>query len=127
MLRFQFLFFAPLAVGATCLAWFAADTARRCLLSRYSVLSVGLWVASSAALFFTISVVTPQDGIRHIPTVLGAYSVPFLAIAATLYSVGDRWSRERQVLLALVSSVAASFLSPLLLLSVVCIFQANCL
>lgn len=127
MLRFQFLFFAPLAVGASCLAWFASDTARRCLLSRYSVLAAGLWATSSVALFFVVFVVTPQDGIRHMPTVLGAYSIPFLAIAATLYSVGERWSREMQVVFALMSSVTASFLSPLLLLSAACIFQANCL
>ena len=127
MIQTQLLFFAPLAIGAVCLAWFANGMSQDGRLSKYVLLSVGLWVASSIALFFVISVATPRDGIRHIPTVLGAYFAPSLAASAVLYSLPDRWSRQALVLLALAASAAAAMLSPVLLLSSVCIFQANCL
>ena len=123
----QFLFFVPLAIGATCIAWFAAGMSRARTLSAYALLSAALWIASSLALFLVITVATPRDGVRHIPTVLGAYSAPFLAIAAVLYSLGERWSREPLVLLALAASAVAAMFSPMLLLSAVCIIQANCL
>jgi len=127
MLHTQLLFFAPLAIGAVCLAWFANGMSRDGSISKYALLSAGLWIASSIALFLVISVVTPRDGIRHIPTVLGAYLAPSLATSAVLYSLGERWSREALVVMALAATAAAALLSPVLLLSAVCIIQANCL
>ena len=127
MVQTQLLFFAPLAIGAVCIAWFANGMSRDGSLLTYTLLSTGLWIAASIALFLVISVATPRDGIRHIPTVLGAYFAPSLATSAVLYSLGERWSREALVLLALAISAAAALLSPVLLLSALCIFQANCL
>jgi len=127
LLATQLLFLGPLTLGALLVAWFEGTFSRSRAFARYAALVLVSWVGSGLVLYVVMSAVTPTDGLRHLPTLIGAYAAPFLVIASVLPSLGKRWSRDGKVLFALSVCASASFFSPLLLLFAACTIQANCL
>jgi hypothetical protein len=78
-------------------------------------------------LYLAISLLTPSDGLKDLPVLLGAYALPVAGVAIAAPTAGKHWSSEGRVLLSLVLSAAASIFAPFFLLLAACTIQANCL
>ena len=94
-------------------------------LGKHLAAVLAAWVFTAALLFLGMTVVTPQDGLRHIPTLMAAYAAPVLLVAVILPSV--KWLRPGRIIFLLAVSGAAALYSPVFLLAATCVFQANCL
>lgn len=125
MLTTQLLFFGPLAVGTVAIEVIGRLLPPGANLGKHLAAVFTTWVFTAALLFLAMTVVTPQDGLRHIPTLMAAYAAPILLVAALLPSV--KWLRAGRVIFSLTVSGAAALCSPIFLLAATCVFQANCL
>ena len=127
MLRAQLLFFFPLAFSAACVAWLSRSYPSHQSSRRYLPLVLAGWLAAAGLLYLTMSLLTPSDGLKEVPVLLGAYAVPVVAIAILSPTVGKHWSPPGRVMFALGLSAAAGICAPLFLLLAACTIQANCL
>jgi len=127
MLRAQLLFFFPLAIAASLFIWFGRCYPFHQEPRRYLLLVLGGWLGATCLLFVVMSVVTPSDGLKEVPVLLGAYAMPVAAVAIAASTVGKRLSVEGRVLLTLALSAAAGIFAPFFLLFAACAIQASCL
>lgn len=127
MFRAQLLFFFPLAVATSIVTWLGRSYPLHYGLRRYLALVLAGWLGATGLLYVITSFVTPSDGLRDVPVLLGAYSLPVAAAAIATPTIGRRWSPESRILLTLALSAAAGFLAPLFLLLSACTIQSSCL
>lgn len=121
----QLLFFVPLALGALAVEAIGTFLPARTHIAKHITGVVVAWIFSSALLYLVMSVFTPNDGLRHMPTLLAAYAAPFLLISSVLPSV--KWSRPGRVMFSLAVCAGSALLCVMFLLMATCAFQANCL
>jgi hypothetical protein len=121
----QLLFFGPLAVGAMAIEAIGRLAPPRANLAKHLAAVFAAWAGSAALLYLAMTVVTPQDGLRHMPTLMAAYVAPVLLVATVLPSV--KWLRPGRVTFSLAVCGTSALFSPVFLLAATCVFQANCL
>jgi hypothetical protein len=127
MLRAQLLFFFPLALVVAFTTWLSRSYPSHQSLRHYLLLVVGGWLGAACLLYLATSLLTPSDGLKDLPVLLGAYALPVAAVAVAVPTAGKQWSPEGRVLLSVVLSAAAAIIAPFFLLLAACTIQANCL
>ena len=125
--QMQLLFFFPLALGALTLGLAGHPFVAQRRAWRFAALGLAACLLSAASLWLVMAFATPVDGLKQVPTLMGACATPLLVIGLIQYVISARWTQASRVILALAASAFAAFLSPVFLLLAACTIQADCL
>lgn len=121
MLRTQLIFFGPLAIVVIGLAWIDA---RRCSRLTYVAASLAGFLACVGTLYLAIRVMTPGDGLLHLPTLAVAYAVPVLAVSTVMRTLIGFWSFAGKVIAGLTLAAIGGAAAPAFLLAAASTTQA---